>query len=713
MTISKLQIRPGIHREGTTYSEEGSWYDCDKIRFREGKPEKIGGWQRVGEQFFKGVARVMMNWALLDSSDCISFGTHKKFYIENSEKFYDITPIRFTDVNTDPITTGTAGTNVHTYQTSGAHSAAVGDFFTISDVVADVDGICTDTYTDPFKTTGAGATQVEVETTTPHYASKGDMVTFSGTTGFDGIPAIDFNTTLEILDVTSPTSYVINVATSCTAGTTTGGGTVTALYLSRINREYEILSVPTSDTVTFATDTNCTTGGVTGGGADITTRFQISIGYSINITGGGWGTGFWSRGAWGSPIDSSISGISLRIWSVDNYGEDLIFCTRDGPLYIWDATNGFGTRGTLVSDEVGASDVPAQTSIVLVTEDRHVLSIGTTDRDTTTFDPLLIRWCDQEDFTNWTPAVDNTAGDKRIPLGSYVVAAIAARQETLIWTDHSLHSLQFIGPPYTFGIQTLAENTNIVGPNAAANVNNVTYWMGKDRFWIYSGRVEAIPCSVQRYVFSNFNMSQAAQVYASVNDNFTEVSWFYCSVNSDRVDSYVTYNYGDNLWTYGTLARTAWVDCPARQGLPYATTGGYDADDGAMYVHEVGYDDGETSPPSAITSYISSADFDIGDGDRMIFADRIIPDFSFSRSTVDEPSAVLTIQSKKYPGQYTQTTDARTVGVSTTSIVDEYTKQVWVRLRGRQMNVRVDSNALGVCWLLGSIRVNIRPDGKQ
>jgi hypothetical protein len=712
MTISKLQIKPGIHKEGTSYSEEGSWYDCDKVRFRAGKPEKIGGWERVGSQNFKGVARVMMNWTLLDSSDCIAFGTNKKFYIEKSGVFYDVTPIRFTDVKIDPITTGAAGTNVHTYTTSIAHSSGVGDFFTLSGITTDVDGICTDTYTDPFATTAAASALVAVNTTTPHYAVAGDTVTFSGTTGFDGIPSGDFNTSFSILEVTSPTSYFIEVATTATLGLVTGGGTVTAVYLSRLNREFEVLSVPTSTTLTFATDTDCITGGVTGGGT-VTAAFQVSIGYSINITGGGWGTGTWSRGAWGTPITSSLSGISMRLWSVDNYGQDLIFCTRDGAMYRWDASAGFTTRGALISDEVGASDVPAQTSIVRVTDERHVLAIGATDRTTTTFDPLLIRWSDQEDYTNWTPAVDNTSGDQRIPMGSYVMAAIIARQETLIWTDHSLHSLQFIGPPYTFGLQTIAENTNIVGPNAAVNVNNVTYWMGKDRFWVYSGRVQTLDCTVQRHIFGRLNTDQAAQVYASVNDSFTEVTWFYCSIGSNSVDSYVTYNYGDNLWTYGNLDRTAWVDCPGRGGLPYAMAGGYDADDGCMYVHEVGYDDGSTNPPSPIVAYVESADFDIQDGDRLMFVDRLIPDITFSRSTVGAPSLIFTVESKKYPGQYIQGTDNRTVTKTVTSTITDYTQQVWVRLRGRQMRVKVSSDGVGVCWLLGSIRANIRPDGKQ
>ena len=708
MPITKLKFRPGVHREGTAYSEGGSWYDCDKVRFRTDHPEKIGGWQRVGDNTFKGVARALMNWRLLDSTDCLAVGTHKKFYIEESGEFHDITPIRQTDTNTDPITTGSAGTAVHTYETSVAHNAAAGDFVTLSGITGDVDGICTDSYTDPFKTVN-GSNIVLVTTSTAHYASAGDTVTFSGTTGFAGIPAGDFNTSLTILEVVSDTQYSVAVATNATSAAV-GGGAVDALYLARLNREFEILSVPTSTTFTFQTDTTCTTGAVNGGGS-VTAAFQISIGFAVNITGGGWGTGSWSRGAWGSPVESSVSGISMRIWSMDNYGEDLLFCTRDGPLYIWDASDGFTVRGTLVSAEVGASEVPTQVSIVRVTDDRHVLAIGVTDRTTTVFDPLLIRWSAQEDFTNWTPAVDNTSGDIRIPMGSYVMAALAARQETLIWTDHSLHSLQFTGPPFTFSLQTLAENTSIAGPNAAANVNNVTYWMGKDRFWVYSGRVQELPCTVQRYVFENVEPTQTAQTYACVNDNFTEVTWFYVPKSGTQTTRYVTYNYGNNAWTYGSLSRTAWADCPGRDGLPYATSGGYTEDDGKLFVHEVGYDDGSENPPVPIEAYIESADFDIMDGDRMVFMDRLLPDITFDRSTSDSPSVELTVTSKKYPGQATQSSDARTV--TKTFTVDEFTEQVWVRLRGRSMRVKVSSDGEGACWLLGDLRANIRPDGKQ
>jgi len=711
MPISKLQFKPGIHREGTTFSEGGAWYDCDKVRFRSGFPEKIGGWVRASTFFFKGVARIMWNWILLDGKDCLAIGTSKKFYIETSGIFYDTTPIRQTDTKTDPITTSTTGAFIHTYVTTNPHNSDIGDNVVLSNV-ANFDGLCTSTYTNPFTTTSAGSPIITVDTVTPHFAKLGETVTFSGTTGFDSIPASDFNTAHVILEIVSLTAFTITVATNATTAYLSGGGSVTAVYLSRLNREFEVLTIPTSTSFTFQTDFPATTGAVVGGGVGVVASFIVSIGQAFNSSGGGWGSGTWSRGTWSSGF--AFSAYSARLWSVDNFGEDLVFCIRESPIFYWDATGGLGSRGVFLNSLVGASDVPTTVTLVMVTDERHVVAVGCTDRITTAFDPLLIRWSDQEDPLNWTPAITNTSGAQRIPMGSYTVAAIQARQETLIWTDRSLHSLQYNGAPFTFGLITLAESTNIIGPNAAVNVNNVTYWMGRDRFWVYSGRVEAMPCSIQRYIFEDINQVQASAVYAAANDAFQEVTWFYCGVGSDPNNKYVTYNYGAGVWSYGTMSRTAWAPCPGRGSLPYATDLGYADDDGSLFVHESGNDDGSTNPPSPITAFIQSADFGVGDGDKLIFADRIIPDFTFERSTIPEPSLQLTVDAKKFPGQIPKSADTDERAVSAvTSEIDQYTEQVWARLRGRQMRIKVTSTGLGVAWLMGTLRINIRLDGRQ
>ena len=711
--ITKLLFRPGIHREGTQFAEQGSWYDCDKVRFRGGNPEKIGGWRKVTEEVFKGVCRILFDWTLLDSTNCLALGTHKKMYIEQAGQFYDITPIRFSETATDTITSGAAGSTTQTYTTTLDHGAQTGDYFIISGVTADVDGICTDTYNNPFHTSAAGSGVVIVSTTTPHYAAKGDSVTFSGTTGFDGIPSGDFNTTKTILEVLSANSYTISVTTNATAGAVTGGGTVTAVYLGRLNREFEILSVPTDKTVTFQTVKGCTTGGVTGGGANIVAKFLIFTGFTINVIGGGWGTCTWSRNTWSSPCGTQVFGISLRIWTVDNYGEDFVFAARNGPPYVWDASNGTNTRGVLISSLPGATAVPGEVTVIIVADSRHLVAIGASDLLTSTFDPLLIRWSNQEELTNWTPSITNTAGDIRIPMGSYVVAAKKARQEILVWTDKSLHSLQFSGPPFTFSLQTLAENIDIVGPNAAVNAANKTFWMGKNKFWIYDGRVQNLPCDVQRFVFDNINEEQLAQVYAATNHNFTEVTWLYCDNTSNEINRYVTFNYEMNVWTIGTLSRSAMLFALTRGQFPYGTAGGYTADDGILFQHEIGYDDGSTNPPTPIDAYIESADVSIQDGDKLIFIDRIIPDLTFTRSTSDDASVTITAQAKKFPGQEIQSQDNRAVSKVITATVDRFTEQVWARLRGREMRIKVSSNSLGTSWILGAIRVALRLDGRQ
>lgn len=712
MPINKLTFAPGINREGTEYAEKGGWYDCDNVRFRSGNPEKIGGWERTSDTNFKGVCRAMMNWTLLDGTDCIALGTHKKFYIENNNLFYDITPLRTTAVTANPITSGAAGGTTHTYTVTAAHGAGVGDIVVISNA-ANVDGICTSTYTNPFKTSTAGSTYITVTTPTPHYALVNQIVTISGATGFDGIPSGNFNTSFVVLEVPTTTSFTIAVATGCTVGLVTGGGTVTAVFLDRLNREFEIVAVPSVLSFTFTTDTPCTAGAVTGGGATVSAAFQISVGQAINFSGTGWGAGTWSRGTWSSAFTSAVVNISLRIWSISNFGEDLVFCVRGGAIYYWDATTSTGSRAVLLSSLTGASDVPAKASIVMTTDDRHVLAIGCTDRTTGVFDPLLIRWSDDEDAANWTPSITNTAGAQRIPLGSYAVAAIVSRQETLIWTERSLHSLQFSGPPYTFDLQTLAERVSIAGPNAAANVNSVTYWMGKDRFWTYSGRVEELDSTVQRYVFDNINIQQMAQVYAAVNDGHEEITWFYCSASSDTIDRSVSYDYGENLWVIGSMARTAYVNCQGRGGYPFATYGGYPTDNGLLLMHERGADDGTTNPASPINAYIESSDFDIGDGDSLMFVDRVIPDVTFGNSTASNASLTLSVEAKNFPGDTIKSTDTRTVAKTVSGTVDEYTKQVWVRIRGRHMRVKYQSTAAGVNWLLGALRINSRTDGKQ
>ena len=709
MTTIKLTFKPGINREGTSYSEEGGWYACDKVRFRHGNPESVGGWLQYTTNTFVGVADAALNWVLLNGFDCLAVGTNAKMYIEYSGIFYDITPIRYTDTKTNPITTnnGVVGSGTtQLYTTSAAHGAGIGDYVNISNILTDVDGICTDTLTNPFSTQAIGSPNVIVNTSLPHYASVGQTVTFSGASAVGGIIAANLNISATVLQVNSPTQYVFAAAANATS-VATGGGTVTALYLSRLNGSFAITGVPTATQFTFSTVKACTTGNVNGGGTGVVAAFQISIGFAYNIVGGGWSSGYWSRNSWSSAFNQSVDGISMRIWTMDHYGQDLVYAQRQGALYYWSAAGGFGTPGTLVSAMPSANNVPAQVGIVKVTDERHVLAIGSTDTlGSGAYDPLLISWCDQQTIVNWYPAITNTAGSIRIPLGSYAVAAVEARQETLIWTNRSLHSLQFIGPPYTFDLQTVAANITICGPNAAINVNDTVYWMGVNSFWLYNGSTQVIPCTVRRYVFENLNMQQLSQVYAWVNVEFNEVTWQYPSMASNFVDSYVTYNYLDSVWTIGTTTRNTMTFCSGRGGLPY----GMDVT-GIPYQHEVGYSDGSTNPPQMINSYITSADFAVQEGDRLIFGDRVIPDMTFDRSTSANPQVLMTWEAKKFAGDAVAQTDVRSV--IKTATVDQYTPEVWIRLRGRQFRLQISTSANGTCWLLGAVRINVRKDGTQ
>lgn len=619
MAFLKLQFKPGIDRERTRYTAEGGWYDCDKVRFRRGMPEKIGGWVQAVATRFKGVCRMLFNWSTLDQTNYLALGTHRKLYLEYGGAFYDITPLRDSPTLANPFATTNASTTVTV--TDAAHGAAAGDF-----------------------------------------------VTFSGASAVGGIAAATLNAEHEIVSIVSANAYTIVVATAATSTVASGGG------------------------------------------ASVVAAYQITAGEPINVTGAGWGAGPWSRGAWGSTYSSSVVGTLLRVWSADNFGEDLVACYRGGPIYYWDASVGTSTRAYNLATAGGATDVPTMAFTIATTEDRHLVAFGATIFGSATFDPLLIRWSNQEDALNWTPSVTTTAGDLRVPIGSAIMAVQQTRQETLVWTDRSLHSFQFIGPPYTFGLQTIADNVSIIGYNAAVTVAGVTYWMGRDKFFRYDGRVMPLPCSVQKYVFENIDASQSLQTYAGSNDQFGEVTWFYCSRGSYEPDRYVTYNYLDDVWTIGSMSRTSWQFCSQRGGLPLATTGGYTTD-GTLLTHEVGYDDASTDSPVAIDAYIESTDFDIQEGERFAFVDQVIPDIDFDRSTVNAPTLDFSIKVRNEPGRTFGEEDVR--AITKTASVDAHTAQLWMRLRGRQMAVRVESTELGVAWLLGSPRINVRTDGKK
>lgn len=619
MPLTKLQFKPGISREGTRYSNEGGWYDCDKVRFRSGYVERIGGWQKAVSSAFIGTARKIHNFVTLNSQNYLFIGTESKAYLELGGAYTDITPIRRTvTLGSDPFTTGSAGSGIVT--------------------VTDVD----------------------------HGATINSYVTISGASAFDGITT------------------------------------------DQINQEHVIVSVINDDTYTIDTGGSASTGGTAGGGAAAQAAYQINVGLNTTVLGPGWGAGVWGRFTWGSA-SGNLAGQTLRLWFADDYGEDLLFNVADEGIYYWDATT--GGRGVALSDLSGATGAPIVARKVLVSEvDRHVICLGANPVGETEQDPLLIRWSSQESPTDWTPTSSNTAGDLRLSSGSEIVTGIRTSRQTLIWTDRSMHSLQYLGPPYTFGIAQIGDNTQIAGPNAVVAVNDIVFWMGRENFYVYDGRITPIPCSVREYVFRNINRNQSFKIHAGSLATQSEVWWFYPSENSEEVDRYVVYNYAEQSWYYGTLARTAWNDIGAgERSYPQAT-----GVDSYVYNQEIGLDDGSTNPASAIECYVQSADFDIGDGDQFMFIRRILPDLSFSQSTAANPEVDMEMIARNFSGSTSTSSDSGTV-VRTTLVGGEhdYTDQIFLRLRGRQMSFKISSDTTGVKWRLGFPRLDVRPDGRR
>ena len=454
--------------------------------------------------------------------------------------------------------------------------------------------------------------------------------------------------------------------------------------------------------VTVTTFTGCTRGvNGAGSGAATTHTNGTAVVQSTTFTG------------WGSPAPSGVGlGIQLRLWSQANFGQDLIFNPRGGGLYYWDvnANANIFDRGTLLT----AGDTPDICNFVLVSDaSRFVICFGVNGYGSAIQNPMLVRWSDQEDYTQWTPAITNQAGSFTLSDGSTIITAKQARQEILVWTDSALYSMQYLGPPYVWGFQVLAGNLSIISPNATATVNNVTYWMGVDKFYVYSGRVETLYCSLREYIFNDINLSQSFQFFANTNEGFNEIWWFYCSAGSTTVDRYVIYNHLEKIWYYGDLARTAWLDSPLRSS-PMAT--GYN---GQLIYHESGVDDGTTNPPTAITSFCQSADFNIGDGNNYAFGYRIVPDITFNGSTVNNPSVTLTLRPRQNPGSNYGSSATPTVAStqnyqSTRSYeVQQFTEIVYVRFRGRQIAFKISSNTLGTQWQLGVPLLDIKPDGRR
>jgi hypothetical protein len=832
MPLQKILLKPGVNRENTRYTNEGGYYESEKVRFRQGTPEKIGGWQRISVNTFLGVCRSLWNWITLGAQNLLGVGTNLKFYIENGGAYYDITPIRAETTLTNPFTTGYSTLNGAITATATSITLTSASSFSVNGGRIKIDseditfggksgnvltgcirGVNSTTAATHTNGTAVKSYTVQVTDATGGYAN-GNFVTFYGGTAVGGITVLgEYQLTYG-----SGTTYTI-LSTTAATSTATGGGTVYAVY-------------------------------------------QVDIGPSIAVPLGGWGASTWGSGTWGIGATSTDA---LRIWNQNNFGEDLLYGPRGGPLYYWNAsigytsatvtisiatpcvvsatinvpdktaitlqttgalptglivgtiyytqyltatsfflstvaspatatmtavcsgsgvntltvtvigsvplvagmtvfysggtanmgvlsftgtgTGGVGTysvsagtivtssamtavslintsgsqsgtqslspRGVPVSAVYGATSVPLIQNFFLISDvSRFVLIFGTNDALSTTQDPMLIRWSDQESFTSWYPSATNQAGSVRLSHGSKIVTALQSRQEILVFTDQAVYALQYLGPPYVWGTQILADNISIAGPNAVAIGSGVTYWMGIDKFYKYDGRIQTLRCDLLRHIYSDINTLQYDQVFASTNEGFNEIWWFYCSASSNTIDRYAIYNYTEDIWYYGNMARTAWIDSGLRN-FPMAAT--YTLN---IVNQESGVDDSETGTTLPIEASITSAQFDIGDGHNFAFVYRMIPDMTFRGSTGGTtPAVTMFLQGLNNSGSgITQTGNAGvTYTGSAPSVinVDEFTGQLYIRIRGRQMQIKITSNTLGTQWQLGAPRIDIRADGRR
>jgi hypothetical protein len=655
MPLKALRLKPGIFRENTRYSAEGGWYECDKVRFRSGQPEKIGGWQQVNNDQFLGFARALWPWDVY-----LGLGTEVKYYVYYGA-YYDITPI--------------------------------------------------DTYalTNPFSAVDGSAVITVAHTS--HGRLEGDYVQFDNVTGLGG------NMTQAVLEL-----------------------------------EYQVATVIDADSYTFNARDPSTGLAVTAdatdespgspGGGSVTAQYQPNIGTPIQYpppgTLTGWGGGTWGSGVWGGSLTPFVP-TQINLWNAYNFGEDLIYGPKGGGVYYWDASAGFSARGRNIADPVAfptTNDAPVAANFRAVSDvARIVLCFGTNPLGTSTaadLDPMLIRWSAQEDFLEWRADATNQAGDVLLSRGSEIRAVAQTRQEFLVWTDIALYSLQYIGAPEVWKSQILADNITIVSDRAWAVAAGVTFWMGDEKFYMFDGRVQTLNCDIRKFIFDDFNANQNLQVFASTVEQFSEVWWFYCSANSTMIDRYAVFNYAERIWYYGSLGRTAWLDASVLSNLPIAAD--YNR---RLLNHETGCDDGATTTPAPIEAYITSSQFDIDDGHNFGFVRRMLPDVTFtgSTATVANQSITMALLPLQNSGSgYTRGVDnvgpAANMSVALTNeatvqrdadngierfsgTVTPYDGNLYIRVRGRQMSLRVASTGLGVQWQLGTPRMDVRPSGRK
>ena len=757
MPLARIIFKPGVNRETTSYGAENGWYDSDLIRFRKGRPEKMGGWSRLSSTSFQGTGRSLHVWAALDSSKYMGLGTEFKFYIEQGGGYNDITPVRKTvTLGTNPFLS-TAGNGIITVTDVG-HGAVVNDFVTYSGATT-FDSLTTGDLNQELQITQViDANSYKVDTggvaSSGSVAGGGSVIlaeyqintglnTVVSGTGFGagfwgGVVSSYAATTLASGINSSVTSIPLTDASAFDTATTTLDGSITVFSSSidlisassfpdigtiKINSEYIRYGTKTDNTLSDLSRNSdgSTIAGHTSGDTvtfvgliNIENELILYTGKTTNTLDAGVvrsarGTTNVSHSGgvvvkeandfigWGSPaLTTASTGQNIRLWSQDNWGEDLFFNVYDGTPYYWDKTLGLTARATTIASQSGSSNAPTIARRIMVSgADRHIIAFACNAQGATQQDLLQIRWSSQEAPFDWTPTVTNTAGAQRISSGSEIIAAQKTRQEILIWTDANLHAMRFVGPPLTFGFTLLASNISLVGPNAVTTVGDRVFWMDRENFYAYTGRIEIIPCTVLRYVFDDINLSQSFKFFAASNRMFDEVFWFYVSSGATEIDRYAKYNYTEGTWDIGTMVRTAWVDYSIHDNPRAAGTA---SGNEYIYIQETGTDaDGD-----AMSSYIQSADFDLGDGNEFMFINRLIPDVDLTgtSATID-----YVVKTRNFPGS--------SLSTNSTNAVTSTTDQNFLRARSRQAVIRIQSTTTDVAWTLGDLRLDLRPDGRR
>jgi len=863
MPLQKILFKPGVNKENTRYTNEGGWYDCDKIRFRQGTPEKIGGWDRISGYTYVGTCRSLWSWASLNGIVYIGVGTYLKFYIEQGGAYNDITPIRSYANGLSGPFAATAGSAVVTV-TSVAHGATTGDYVNFMGAIA----LSTQTFTRSTATNFVLSTALAANTPVILTVSTGGALPTGLLTGVQYYIQVVSGTTVQFA----------NVPSGAAVSTSTAGSGTFSLYVNS-NLTADVLNSSFAVTVINA-DSYTITAPVVAGTYDTGTGGTVNANYEIHIGADnaqpltGWGAGAWGYGSWGTGQSGTAA---ARIWSQANFGQDLVFNYRGGPLYYWTGyigTTGLGVTITLNSQTVsavnttteyitfstaiatgtpvkltstgtvpagltantvyyivnpvaataqlaatvggaainitgagtgtisiftsstftavgtlinntaiqivstgtlptgmtlgttyyvsnfsgstfnisatsggelivltgtqtgthtiyphgiavtalsGASDVPAYVNYMMVSDaSRFTIAFGCTPYGGGDLDPMLIRWSDQESVVNWTPAVTNQAGFIRLSHGSQILTAVQARQEIVVFTDTSLYSLQYLGPPYIWGSQLLGDNVSIAGYNTAIIASGIVYWMGVDKFYKYDGRIQTLRCDLRQFIYGDINLDQQTQFFAGTNEGFNEVWWFYCTSSSTVIDRYVVYNYAEDIWYYGSMGRTAWLDS-GLTNYPLAAT--YSNN---LVYHEYGIDDNTTNTTLPIEAYITSSQYDIQDGHNFGFVWRIVPDLTFrgSSTTGETPQVTMYLLPLQNSGSGyndpVESANQSVGGVSYANVdrigtytVDQFTGQIYTRVRGRQMSLKISSNQIGTMWQLGSPRIDIRPDGRR